>query len=222
MSQTAMTIAFAKAGHSTPRDRINELVRGAIDRHGGNAPAVVADLSRALLRGDAALIWEFFRHDREARLWREVEDMIRQMRQERGLDAPAPKPPIKIREGHHTSATSTANPATPSEPAGSGHAQCAANGQATPAAPVPHTPQARLKIAEDSLLYGPDAVKIAGVPIGKCSAGVVRSWSRARGRESRFAWLLCEGLTDDMIIGEKKTEADAEEAARLARESNNG
>jgi hypothetical protein len=218
-----MAVAFAAAGHTTtPRDRIDQLVRAAIDKHGSNAPAAVADLSRALLGGDAALIWEFFRHDREARLWREVEDMIRQVRQERGLDAPAPKPPTKIREGQSPSAAPAASARPPSEAAGSGQTRSAGNGRISDAAPAPHTPQARLKIAKDSLLFGPGAVLIAGKSIGECSAGLVRSWSRARGREARFAWLLCEGLTDDMIIGEKKTEADAAEAARLARESNNG
>jgi hypothetical protein len=60
------------------------------------------------------------------------------------------------------------------------------------------------------------------MPVGKCSVGVAKSWARARTREGRFVFLLCEGLTDDMIIGEKKTEEDALQAERLARESING
>lgn len=210
---TAMAVAFATAGYATPRQRVDRLVRSAVERHPANPAVAVVELSRALLDADAAVVWEFFRDDRSARLWREVEEMLRQIRREQGLDPPRPAAATEKEDdpsGHRAPASSAA---------GSGHLDDAQSGHEARAAPAPRPAATLIQIARDSLLW---TFKVAEMPIGQCSAGVVRSWARARGREARFAFLLCEGLTDEMIIGEKKTDADAREAERLARESVNG
>lgn len=219
--RTAIAQAFAAAGHQSPRDRLDDLLRGLVERHGGAAAAIVAELARGPLIGDAELLWEMFRPDRDRRLWQAAEDAIRQARHERGLDAAPVRLQTKNREGREARAAAAASAGTPSDAAGSGQGLRAQLGHRSRAAPAPRLSPTLVNIAVASLLFGKDAIHINGIPIGKCPAGIVRSWARARGREARFALLMCEGLTDDMIIGDKKTEADAIEAARLAREADN-
>lgn len=215
---TIMAEAFAKAGIAPPRERIERMLRVLIEKHGSsNLPAVVADLARQLLASDAPVVWEFFRADREMRLWREAEDMMRRIRVERGIDAPASV--TTNRNGQVSPAEKAGRTAPSRTPAGSGHVAPARNGRMGTAVPAPGPSPTLLRIAANSLLR---SVTITGKPIGECTAGEARDWSRARGREARFAWLIAEGLQDGMIIGDFKTEADAEEAARLAREATNG
>src|SRR3954464_7383812 len=111
IDRTVLQQALEDAGINTPRSRIDGLLRGAIERHGSNAAACVADLARALQECDVATVWEFFSPDRDVRLWAEVEGMIRQIRIERGFDAP--RSVTKLRDGHRTGATA-ANEEAPS------------------------------------------------------------------------------------------------------------
>lgn len=217
-----MAAAFVRAGIETPRARIDRILRDAIRKHGSNTGACVAEVSRALLASDAVTVWEFFEPDRTVRLWNEVEKMIRQVRRERGLDAAPPPAPTPIREGREgqTIGADKANRGPPSDnAAGSGQPNAAGNGQFASAAPVPHASPALRQIAETSLLR---TFLIEGRPIGECTAARAREWGRTRRREGKFAELLTEGLQPGMIIGEWKNDADAEQAARLARESENG
>jgi hypothetical protein len=66
------------------------------------------------------------------------------------------------------------------------------------------------------------SISIDGRPLGECTAGRAREWARARGRESRFVYLLAHGLQDSQIIGLSKTEEDARQARALADSSDNG
>ena len=191
----------------TPRDRINALVREAVEKHGGNPAAAVAQLATALLETDVATLWEFFTPDRNVRLWAEVEEARRQIRVERGLEVGRVKPGITHPSGHIPGASHR-----PSGPA----ANVVMPPSGGPAAgPAPLSRGVR-RAAVAGILYGPQAVRINDVPIGLVRAGVARQWGVVSERNGRFARLLTEGLTDDMVIGEYRSEAEAEQVWRLA------
>jgi hypothetical protein len=210
MLSTVMSEAFARAGVETPRARANRIVRDAVERCGGNRVAAIGAMTRALLDSDAETVWAFFAPDHDIRLHTEYDRMLRQIREERGLDAP------RSREGQLQPAVHAALASAPSrEGTGSGHAGPAQQGQGLVAATRPYVPTTIIEIARNSLLR---SIEIDGRPIGECTAGRVREWARARGREARFAYLLAHGLQDSQVIGMCKTEDDAREAQRLAQQ----
>jgi hypothetical protein len=211
---TLMSEAFARVGIEAPRDRASRIVREAVERCGGNRAAAIDAITRALLDSDPEVIWEFFALDREYRLQAAYDQMLRTIREERGLDAPRP------RAGQPLTAVRAAdNPASARDATGSGQARIAQSGQPPHAASGPHVPQTVLTIAVNSLLR---SISIDGRPLGECTAGRAREWARARGRESRFVYLLAHGLQDSQIIGLSKTEEDARQARALADSSDNG
>jgi hypothetical protein len=210
MLSTVMSEAFARAGVETPRARADRIVREAVERCGGNRTAAIGAMIRALLDSDAETVWAFFAPDHDIRLHTEYDRMLRRIREERGLDAP------QSREGQHEHAAKTARLLPSSrEGTGSGHAAYAQQGQSVHVAPRPYVPTTVIEIARNSLLR---SIEIDGRPIGECTAGRVREWARARGREARFAYLLAHGLQDSQVIGMCKTEDDAREAQRLAQQ----
>jgi len=216
--------AFKRSGFKTDRDRLNDMLHAAVEKHGGNASAGVADFAKRLLAENSApLIWEFFALDRNVRLYSEVERMIRQIRLERGLDNPTPKPTPKLREGQVFHAEQSATGNAPSGAAtGGGQVADASNGQRSAAAPVSRPLPELVTIARDSLLYGPRAIRVNGIAVGNCPEDVARDWAGAREKEGRFVRLLAEGVPAGELIGKWKTEEDAHEALRLATEATNG
>jgi hypothetical protein len=159
-------------------------------------------------------MWEFFAQDREYRLQAAYDQMLRAIREERGLDAPRP------RAGQPLIAARAANSPSPARDAtGSGQFRIAQSGQSSHVASGPHVPQTVLTIAANSLLR---SITIDGRPVGECTAGRAREWARARGRESRFVYLLAHGLQDSQVIGHCKSEEDARQARALADNSDNG
>jgi hypothetical protein len=180
-----------------------KIVREAVERYGSNRVAAIEAITRALLASDAATVWEFFKPDRDYRLQASYDRMLRESRAGQPLYA----------------ATAARHPTPARDAAGSGQPEIAQSGQTLRTASGPHVPQTVLAIAANSLLR---SVLIDGRPVGECTAGRARSWAKARGRESRFVYLLAYGLQDSQIIGMSKTEDDARIAHELADKYDNG
>lgn len=220
------------------RDRINKLLRPAIEAHPNNEAACIAAVTAALLQTDAATVWEFFAPDQQIRLHSEIGRIKRLMREELGLHQPTkprlvqptsqPGPRASTERagaaaagasppnGHSGSAASA-----PHAPAGSGHAADAQTGQIEVAAPgpglraPPWVPPSIREINRRSLLR---TFMINGRPIGDCTAKEAREWGRTQRRNGKFAELLAFGLSDDMIVGHYKTDEDAAQAQQRAFE----
>ncbi len=234
-AKTSMAEAFAKAGIEPPEQKLQGMMREAMLKGVGKLPNVLAIFERMLLTANSAsleraLVGDAERHYAASKLFNEIRDELRR-EQASG-------------RGRIVCADRTVGPdhfAAPATPTPQEEAACAAPGSsgrmalASPAAiellGQGHTPPAdqvgQIRLAPARQPYRPSgalrviansylAEEIAGRPVGEWRAGELLAWCEKTGRKVRFAKLLCHGLQDDMIIGEKKTDEDADRAWALA------
>lgn len=206
---TAMAGAFAAAGYKTPAEKLADMMREAV-KAGGREIAALAMFERALRDADdAALVMELVGNEamRAAALRLFQETLGKEFRDR--YSRPDQNKSV-ANEVDHGIVVGPANP-TPRAEARNGPSP--RSGQRLPAsAAVPYRPSGALRRQANALL---SATLIDGKPLGECSAGTARSWARKTGVQARFVLRVCNGLQDEMRIGDYVTEDQA--AAEFAK-----
>jgi hypothetical protein len=179
MKDTATSLAFAKAGIRSPRERLEQIADEAFAEHPRTLDAARALVLRAVMN-DAALLWVMFER------WHgPAADMLIQQAAARkrekseaihGAKSTHVPPP-------HFGALRETNAQMPTP-------QRASSQSTGPSLAAREA--ARMSVAR--VISKLDTFKINGKPIGDCTPEEAMGWRATKVREARFIYLMCSGL----------------------------